>query len=166
MDPDRWMGWLKVEGWNNGGTEKGNRKGGYQRSDEPAGGDANLGLRAKEVTHEAEFKFGFSGFIVDLLRTFITCHKHPADVTNIPLKLCSQHYTIICDCFWWWCLSWPPPRRDGLDYQNLIKLYCAVKRFCTAPWIILPDPNTVAQFRAIIKKSLNVIKSAWQQGVK
>lgn len=57
--------------------ERGNQKGGY-----PAGGDANLCLRVKEVAHVAELEVVFFlGLIADFLRTFLTCHKHPADVT-------------------------------------------------------------------------------------
>lgn len=164
MNPDRWMGWLKVEGWANEGAERGNWKGWFQESGWPADGDANLGLRAKKVPHVVELEFVFSEFhhrlSLDIsylsqtsrrrhtwtLQSTLNCHM------RLFLKLVSLLTSTVTGQF-------------GL-HQNLIKFYCAVKCFSTALWIILPDPNTMAQFRVVIKKSLNVIKPVWQQGMK
>lgn len=57
---------IQIDGWDDwkwgGGIMEGqgggNRKGGYWWSGEPAGGDANMALRAKEVARVAELEVG------------------------------------------------------------------------------------------------------------
>lgn len=51
VDPDRWMGWLRVEWWDNGGGGEGETgKAGIKE----VASHANLRLRAGLATHVAE----------------------------------------------------------------------------------------------------------------
>lgn len=99
------------------------------------------------------------------------CFRISLDISNLSQTFRRRHTQTLQSTLNWHMRLFPSlltsaaAGRFGL-HQNLIKFYCTVKRFGTAPWIILPDPNTVAQFRLVIKKSLNVIKPAWQQGMK
>lgn len=67
-----------MEGWDNGGAERGNQKGRYQGSKKPAGGDVNLGLSANQVAHVVELEFVFfyvqSPDISNLSQTSRRCH--------------------------------------------------------------------------------------------
>lgn len=62
MDTDRWMGWLKVEGWDNGRGGEGDLERGYQGSSGLAGGESNLRLRFKMGPSLDRVGFSFSGF--------------------------------------------------------------------------------------------------------
>lgn len=91
MDTDRWMGWLKVEGWDNGRGGEGDLERGYEGSRGLAGGEANLRLRAKWVPPLTELDFLFLVLITNHLWTFITCHEHPTGVT-LKLKVMASLY--------------------------------------------------------------------------
>lgn len=91
MDTDRWMGWLKVEGWDNGRGGEGKLERGYQGSSGLAGGETNLGLRAKWVPPLTELDFLFLNLITNLLWTFITCHEPATGVTLKPKVIASLY---------------------------------------------------------------------------
>lgn len=122
----------------------------------PAGGHANLDRRAKGVTIGGARVCLFPD-ISNLSQTPRRRHTQTLQPTlNCHMRLFPTLGLL---------LTAAAAGRFGL-HQNLIKFYCAVKRVSAVPWIILPYPNTVVQFRFVIKKSLNVIKPAWQQGMK
>lgn len=107
--------------------------------------------------------FFFLGFISDFLWTFLTCQtSRRCHIWTLPSTLNCHMQLFLKLAF---LLTFAAAGQFGL-HQNLIKFYCVVKCFGTAPWIIIPGPYTVAQFRVVIKKSLNVIKPVRQQGMK
>lgn len=140
---DGWDGW-RWRGWDNGGGGEGETgKAGIKE----VASHANPRLRAGRAAHVAELQFFLFFFF------FLTfSHSNFTVDTKVSYALASL-------------LTSAATGRIGL-HQNLIKFYYSVKRFATTAWIILADPGTVAQFRFVIKKSLNVIKAAWQQGMK
>lgn len=155
---------IQIDGWDDwkwGG-------GGISRVREGETGKAGIGEAASLLAAMQTWLWGPKRSIVwpswRLVAAFV-------DVSNLSQTACRGHTQTLQSTLYCHMRLFPSlltsaaAGQFGL-HQNLIKFYCAVKRFGTAPWIILPDPNTVAQFRLVIKKSLNVIKPAWQQGKK